>query len=179
MEVLYTLLRLKVANPERVVLVRGNHEDVSLVARYGFLAEAAGKYGREFDARRVARLYDFLPAVLYLASGTNVVQCNHGGMEPGYRPDRLLRARPGVSYQLLGRLEQRRFLARHPVWLAGQPAGVRRLLESSLTDFVPASPTSPTVLGFLWNDFSSVPGEAQFAVVPGRAFVYGDEIARL
>ena len=33
-EVLYTLLRLKLANPDRVFFVRGNHEDVALAARY-------------------------------------------------------------------------------------------------------------------------------------------------
>jgi hypothetical protein len=55
-EVLYTLLRLKVENPDRVWLVRGNHEDVSITSRYGFLAEARGKFGRDFDAKRVMRL---------------------------------------------------------------------------------------------------------------------------
>jgi hypothetical protein len=178
-EVLYTLLRLALANPDQVFLVRGNHEDVSLVARYGFLAEAAGKYGRAFDTRRVARLYDFLPAVLYLAAGTNVVQCNHGGLEPGFRPDRLLGAPAGVSYQRIGRLEQRRLLVRHRDWVAALPPATRRPLEARLADFVPTSPTTPTVLGFLWNDFTAVLGEPQFAVDPGRAFVYGNELTRL
>ena len=38
-EVLYTLLRLKIANPSNVYFARGNHEDISLISRYGFLAE--------------------------------------------------------------------------------------------------------------------------------------------
>ena len=63
-EVIYTLLRLQVANPERVLLVRGNHEDVSLVARYGFLAEGQAKYGADFDAAKVVRFHDFLPAAV-------------------------------------------------------------------------------------------------------------------
>ena len=33
-EVIYTLLRLKLANPKRVFFVRGNHEDFQLTARY-------------------------------------------------------------------------------------------------------------------------------------------------
>jgi hypothetical protein len=178
-EVLYTLLRLKLANPDRVLLVRGNHEDVLLVTRYGFTAEVAAKYGRAFPVERVVRFYDFLPAVLYLACGTNIVQCNHGGLEPGYDPRRLLATDPRVSFQMLGRLEQRRLLTEQAAWLAGLPPTTRRDLEANLGDFVPQSPTTPNVLGFLWNDFTVVTGEAQFAVDPGRAYVYGDQLSRI
>ena len=38
-EVLYTMLRLKLANPEQVFMARGNHEDIQMIASYGFLAE--------------------------------------------------------------------------------------------------------------------------------------------
>lgn len=177
-EVLYTLLRLRWANPDQVLLVRGNHEDVNLVARYGFLAEANAKFGRSFDARRVVRFYDFLPAVLYVVSGTNVIQCNHGGMEPGFQPAGLLSAPPAARYQRLGRLEQRRFLADEASWVAGLPAPTRRLLDSGLLDFTPQTPTTPNVLGFMWNDFTVLAGDAQFAIDPGRAYVYGDELTR-
>jgi len=177
-EVLYTLLRLKLANPDQVLLVRGNHEDVSLVARYGFFAEIQAKYGREFDIRRTVRLYDFLPAVLYLASGTNVIQCNHGGLEPGYDPASLLSAPAPANYHLLGRLNQRRFLTAQKEWVSALTPDIRRTLETSLTDFQPQSPIAPTVLGFMWNDFSVLVTEPQFAVDPGRAFVYGDQATR-
>ncbi|MGE3312265.1 MAG: metallophosphoesterase family protein [Limisphaerales bacterium] len=177
-ETLYTLLRLKLANPERVLMVRGNHEDISLVARYGFLSEIQGKYGRGFDIPRTVRLYDFLPAVLYLVSGTNVIQCNHGGMEPGYDPETLLMAPPGKAFHLLGRLDQRRFLAAEKSWIAGLPAESRRALNSSLADFEPESPIAPTVLGFMWNDFTVLGEEPAFAIDPGRAFVYGKETTR-
>ena len=44
-EVLYTLLRLKLANPDRVFMARGNHEDVQMTPTYGFIAECQKKYG--------------------------------------------------------------------------------------------------------------------------------------
>lgn len=177
-EVLYTLLRLRLANPDHVLLVRGNHEDVGLVARYGFLAEISGKYGRDFDVRRTVRFFDFLPAVLYLASGTNVIQCNHGGVEPGYDPAALLAAGSGTLFQTLGTLRQREFLEAEKPWISTLPAPTRKALESSLTNFKPETPTTPGVLGFMWNDFTAVTGEPQFAIDPGRAFVYGDETTR-
>ncbi|MBX3743726.1 MAG: serine/threonine protein phosphatase [Verrucomicrobiae bacterium] len=178
-EVLYTLMRLQLANPEQVVLVRGNHEDLNLVARYGFLAELAAKFGRSVDPRRVVRLYDFLPAVLYLAGGPDVIQCNHGGLEPGYQPAPLLDAPDPVAFHWIRQLDQSRFLAEHPDWLARQPAATRRQFREHLKDFVPTSPTTPSVLGFLWNDFTVLPSEPQFAHDPARAFVYGNEAARL
>lgn len=173
-EVLYTLLRLKVENPDQVWMVRGNHEDVSLAARYGFLAEGRGKYGAEFDAQRVMRLYDFLPVVLYLGCETNAVQCNHGGMEPGFDPRRLLDAPAGVKFQMLGPLNQQQFLKTHPEWVADFTVRERRLMENSLLDFQPESPTVPAVIGFMWNDFSVVRGEPQFDFDPSRAPVYGE-----
>lgn len=178
-EVLYTILRLKLANPERVVLVRGNHEDWSLAARYGFLAEGQGKYGREFDARRVMRLYDFMPVVLYLGCGTNFIQCNHGGMEPGFDPRRLLEAPEPARFQFLGPLRQAQFVQAHAPWIKGLPEEARRVAERALTDFVPQDPTTPSVLGFMWNDFTVASGEVDLAIDPGRALVYGQELTRL
>jgi hypothetical protein len=173
-EVLYTLLRLKVENPDRVWMVRGNHEDVSLAARYGFLAEGRGKYGAEFDAQRVMRLYDFLPVVLYLGCETNAVQCNHGGMEPGFDPRPLLEVPAGVQFQMLGPLNEQQFLKAHPDWVTGFTVGERRLMASTLLDFQPESPTVPAVIGFMWNDFSVVRGDPQFDFNPGRAAIYGE-----
>ncbi len=174
MEVLYTILRLKVENPDRVLLVRGNHEDVNLAARYGFIEEGRGKYGREFDGKSILRFYDFLPLVLYLGCGDDVLQCNHGGMEPGFDPRPLLDAPEGVQFQLLGPLRQQEFLSQNPELKAQLPSNTRKLMESSLVDVQPTTPTSPTVIGFMWNDFTVVKGEPDFDYDPGRAFVYGE-----
>jgi Calcineurin-like phosphoesterase len=177
-EVLYTLLRLKVENPDRVLLVRGNHEDVSLAARYGFISECRGKFGRDFDLKRVMRLYDFLPVALYLSCGTNVIQCNHGGMEPGFDPRPLLDAPDPVRFQLLGRLNQQQFLKSHLEFASGLSVQSRRLMQNGLLDFQPQSPIQPWVIGFMWNDFSVVRGEPQFDFDPGRAFVYGESTTK-
>jgi hypothetical protein len=177
-EVLYTMLRLKLANPEHVLIVRGNHEDVSLASRYGFIAEGRAKYGRDFDAKRVMRLYDFLPVVLYLGCETNVIQCNHGGMEPGFDPSKLLDARDICQFQLLGRLNQLQFLKEHPDLAKGLSGQARRLMQNGFLDFQPQSPTEPLVIGFMWNDFSVVHGEPGFDFDPGRAFVWGEDTTK-
>ncbi len=173
-EVLYTLLRLKLANPDQVFLARGNHEEVSLQARFGFVDEGRAKYGGEFNVRRIERAYDFLPVVIYTGSGENFIQCNHGGMEPGFSPHTLLEAPAPLSFQFIGTLHQRRFLTNHPEWLAGADAGSRQTAARVYRDFRPDDPIAPAVLGFMWNDFTVLAGEPQFAHDPDRtSFVYG------
>jgi hypothetical protein len=176
-EVLYTLLQLKLANPDRVFMSRGNHEDVSLLARYGFLQEGRYKYGAEFDIAKIARAYDFLPVVIYLEGGTNVLQCNHGGMEPGYNPAALLDSTGSARFQLLGKLNQKDFLAQHPHWPGGAKTE-RDLAMRAFQNHEPEDPVSPTVLGFMWNDFTVQASEPQFALDPDRAFIFGQQATR-
>lgn len=178
-EVLYTLLRLIRANPARVFLCRGNHEDIALMANYGFLAEGKAKYGAQFDAVKVSRVYDFLPAVIYLGCGANFIQCNHGGMEPGYHPAKLLEAAGDLRFQSIGMLAQKAFFAANAAWFASSDAASRAAANQYYKDVLLTSPTDPTLLGFMWNDFTLVKGETQLAFNPGRGFVYGDELVRL
>ena len=171
-EVLYTLFRLKVANPERVILLRGNHEDSSMQARYGFLEEGRAKYGAAFAANKIFRAYDFLPVVLYLGSGGDFIQCHHGGLEPGFDPRKLLDAAERSAFQLLGTLNQHRFLKEHPDWPAGADRESLAKAAVYLTDFQPENPISPSPIGFMWNDFAIIGSEPQFEVDPRRAFIY-------
>ncbi len=178
-EVLYTLFRLKLANPDRVFLLRGNHEDLSLAQNYGFLSEGNAKYGRSFNAAKVLRTYDFFPTVLYLGSGTNYLQCNHGGMEPGYDPRVLLDAPGGQRFQLLGPLHQARFAREHPRWVAALSRTERAVVTEHFKDFVPQSPVVPGTLGFMWNDFSLAKGEAALAFDALRpALVFGEDAVK-
>jgi hypothetical protein len=171
-EVLYTLLRLKLANPDRVHFARGNHEDLSLIARYGFLAEGRAKFGAAFNAAKILRAYDFLPVVIYLGVGDDFVQLCHGGMEPGYAPATLLAA-PGTNrFEFIGKLRQAEFAAKNPGWLESDPTSLAAVKEF-YRDFTPTEPTMPEVLGFMWNDFTVFSDEPAFAHNPDRAFVYG------
>jgi hypothetical protein len=179
-EVLYTIYRLKLANPDRVFLARGNHEDISLLSRYGFLHEGRAKFGASFTTgiAKIARAYDFLPVVIYLESGANAIQCNHGGMEPGYDPRSLLEADGAVRFQLLGKLKQQEFLTKNPSWSANFTPTGRDLARRAFQDFEPQDAVSPMILGFMWNDFTVVAGQAEFALDPDRAFIFGDDATR-
>lgn len=171
-EVIYTLLRLQVANPGRVLLIRGNHEDISLVARYGFLAEGQAKYGADFDAAKVVRFHDFLPAAVYLGTGNDVVQLCHGGMEPGFDPRPLLQSDRTNAFQRIVELRQQAYLTGKPAWVQSDAAAGAEAAKW-FRDFRPQSPISPSVIGFMWNDFTVFSGETAFANNPERASIYG------
>lgn len=177
-EVMYVLLRLRVENPSQVWMARGNHEDIRLTMEYGFLREANTKYGPEFPVKPLSRIYDFLPVVIYLGNENNFLQCNHGGMEPGYNPSALLDHPSDIGFQLLGTVRQKAFLDETPGIDSVLGSGAQ-LAQRNFKDHIPTSPSTPTVLGFMWNDFTITRGEAQLAIDPGRAWVYGDQLTKL
>ena len=177
-EVMYVLLRLRVENPGQVWMARGNHEDIQLTMNYGFLKEATSKYGPEFPIKRLSRIYDFLPVVIYAGHGDNYIQCNHGGMEPGYSPAKLLDHPTPIAYHLLGDIKQKTFLNTHTDLAPILGANGNRIAQSNFKDFTPTSPTTPTILGFMWNDFSVTSDEENLTIFPGRAWVYGKDLTR-
>jgi hypothetical protein len=169
-EVLYTLFRLKMASPAQVHLARGNHEDFDLVSRYGFLDELRGKYGEDAKITKLMRAYDLFPVVLYLGTGKDFLQVNHGGMEPGYDPRALLAAPAKNRFQLLGELKQMTYARARPD-LVGTDAAARALAAGQLADFTPETPSAPRMIGFLWNDFTIFRDEPQLGYL--RSLVFG------
>src|SRR5262249_42308170 len=101
-----------------------------------------------------------------------------GGMEPGFDPTALLQANGDHRFQLLGRLNQARFVKEHPSWTAQMDATSRRIADEYLRDFQPENPVTPATLGFMWNDFSVAPGEPALGYDSGRAFIYGQASTR-
>jgi hypothetical protein len=116
--------------------------------------------------------------VLYIGTAGNFIQCQHGGMEPGFDPRGLLDFPGNIAFQFLGDLNQRRFLDAHPEWIVPWTGASRSLVQKELRDFRPEDPISPTVLGFMWNDFSVLRNEPEFSIFPGRAYVYGPKATR-
>lgn len=169
-EVLYTLFRLKAANPDRVHFARGNHEDFNIASRYGFLAELQAKYGQQANITKVMRAYDLLPVVLYVGNGADFLQMNHGGMEPGYDPRKLLASSGLNRFQLLGKLQQKAYHAARAGWLGDDPA-VLALAEEHFRDFTPEAPTKPRSIGFMWNDFTVFADEP--ALGYDRSLIFG------
>ena len=148
-EVILTLLALKNVNPDRVFLVRGNHEDVGYqqVHKTEFVQECINKFGEgEGDvalrAKQISTIYELMPLALYLGCGDSYVQCNHGGMEPGYNPSWLINS--NKDFQLIGELKRTQGVVPGKEYSLGD-------MRRSFEDIVPRSPED---VNFLWGDYN-------------------------
>jgi hypothetical protein len=179
-EVIYTLLCLKLANPDRVFLVRGNHEDCSLNNYFGFYKELAAKFGDQAPSVYVsiAKFYQMLPAAIYLGCASqnhiNFVQCCHGGLEIGYNAKELLTNQNSHAYQWITTIERKNQIRALPTALKN--AVLYELPEHEIIDFVPQEPTKPTNLGFLWNDFIVENDTDVVQYNNGRGWVFGKSL---
>lgn len=78
-EVIQLLLCLKVKFPERVVLLRGNHETRQVTSVYGFYDEIVRKYGNATPWKLVTEVFDCMSLAAVIQ---NEIFCVHGGLSP-------------------------------------------------------------------------------------------------
>ena len=180
-EVLSMLLALKSLNPNKIFLVRGNHEDRLLNTVYGFKQELKTKYPHitQDDLNDVFRVYDCMPSVLYLGSGDthDFIQCCHGGMEIGYSPQALLSMPHQHAYHAIKSVARIEAVRELPSFLKQEV--IKKIPQQEITNFEPLEPTKPCTLGFLWNDFIERPENYSSALIDyaqGRGWVFGKQL---
>jgi len=87
-ETLALALLLKKQNPDHIIIMRGNHEQLNLMAKYGTIQECITKYGK-IDATTIIKnfipLFDLLPQACFIGIQSNdqkiqFLQFNHGGL---------------------------------------------------------------------------------------------------
>lgn len=76
------LLCLKVKYPEKITLLRGNHESRNITMAYGFFDEIQRKYGNSNPWKLFTDLFDYLP-ISALIEGE--IFCVHGGLSPSMK----------------------------------------------------------------------------------------------
>lgn len=82
LETFTLLMCLKAKYPDRMVLVRGNHESRQITQVYGFYEECQQKYGNASVWKACCQVFDFL-VLAAIVDGS--VLCVHGGLSPEIR----------------------------------------------------------------------------------------------
>ena len=78
-ETVTLVVALKVRYPDRVTIIRGNHESRQITQVYGFYDECMRKYGHAGIWKAFTDLFDYMPLTAVIE---NQIFCPHGGLSP-------------------------------------------------------------------------------------------------
>ncbi|GEM_PF-2267606 len=170
MATLATLLDFARKNPNRVILVRGNHEDFAVISGYEFYDQILQVENllKQQDPKNadiadpILTIFDLLPDAVFIGLNNNYLQCCHGGYEFRYNPTKLLTDKAPVVFEKIKEFKLPSDAAKY-----NPPAAGKEKWGAEITGNI-----APSELGFLWNDFNATNG-TQTGYQKGRGLKIG------
>ena len=88
LEILHILMRIKVINFQNVIILNGNHDDISFNISQAFGTELETQLEHKKDIDLVVNVTTHFPTVLfmYFSENDEWIQLNHGGIHETYEP---------------------------------------------------------------------------------------------
>lgn len=180
LEVLYTLMRLKAANPQQVILVRGNHEDSYINRNADEPRFHEELHYKQFRHRtRLYRLYDMMVPVLYLGSGSDenraYLMCCHGGLEIGCLAAPLINALDDVTYMPIETLNRADRIKELPTHLK---EAIRYTIPEYSRNNITVKNPHIDHIGYLWSQFIIEDAKEVVRYLPDSGWKFGQELTR-
>lgn len=199
--VMHTLCRLSLANPDHVILLRGNHEYAAvaqylykrfnenkqnivssfLYAKTTLLHELEERFGAAYRYPDLLAWFDYLPLAVYMgvsdANGSvQYVKFCHAGLERGYNPRDFLVS--SSEYLLLQNLDRTQVLEEIQQHFQKDSSDVDAI--SSVVDLTQPQGPFHVRLGFQWDNFlTECNNGIKSAFSPERKrFYLGEEITK-
>lgn len=162
-EVMALLFSVAVENPEQVIIIRGNHEDLYQNINMGgpnFLQDLLTISGLQYQLpectdllNSINHLYNLLPVACFLGCNNDYIQCCHGGLECRYNPSSFLNS--PIKRALNGITELTKpesFNLNNPNFWHEMDLDISC---NTLFKNIPAHQIKTFNLGFMWNDFNA------------------------
>ena len=119
LELLTTLMILKIKNPYNVFLLRGNHEDLIMNVIYGFHSEIFNKIknnkNRNNIIKQITKSYELMPTSLYLENEnkTQIIHLSHAGFEIRNNPKKFIESEikndKNIQFDLIKKIPEEEF----------------------------------------------------------------------
>ena len=93
LDILNIIFQIKNKTFNRVTIINGNHEDISMYSRDGTGDEIKSQLRNQLDMDTVHALLRRLPSVVFLQTNGHSIQCCHGGIHELYNPLKFLQSK--------------------------------------------------------------------------------------
>lgn len=149
-------------NPQQVFLVRGNHESLEVIQRYGFIEEINSSFDEQ-NANKARQLiccfFNLLPCAAFVACSNNYFQFCHGGFELRYNPLKLISSSETVCFEFIQILNLDKkiidtdIIAKEFDRLKISTENLNAINKELIS--IQKGQVEPGNLGFLWSDFNA------------------------